>query len=268
MAVASFNANYPLWPSFDLDDDDSRNPRAVIQRWNRYRRDYGHESATNKFPVPVTPFPLLKLPIEIRRLIYTFIIERRWPLNQMRPDGSGWHWTAPIDLRLAVTNKQIFKEVMTTFFEVNTLQFEIHPRSDIPSCLPVLFDPKALSAQYWPLGSIKRVELVISLFRTEHTNFVRTELEKFCRVLRSCDLKRLQITAYCPTMSFVEGLHESFDQALQCVEGIRGVQEMIFTEDVDAYFGERPGYAMLRVLGTNAYKSRLCGLVTQPKNIK
>ncbi|KAI4125373.1 MAG: hypothetical protein LQ338_004296 [Usnochroma carphineum] len=273
-AIAEFNANIPLSPSVsgesssdsdveaDYEDGGVRD-RQAIQRWNRYRRDYRREPATNTPSGSSTSFPFLRLPFDIRRMVYTLVVNRSGPVIQMDADGSGKYPKGPIDLRLALASKQLFAEVMTTFFEDNVIELCIHP--DPTYGLSVLFDPKAVSAAYWPFKSIKRIELFISYNQVEQGNFVRAELEKLCNVLQHCSLAKLCITAWCQTSWFTRGLEQSFDELLARLETLRDVQEFDFNEDVDTCWSRGLGGNSTRFLGTKEYRERLRGIVTKPR---
>ncbi|KAL8958449.1 MAG: hypothetical protein Q9193_004496 [Seirophora villosa] len=202
-------------------------------------------------------------------MVYSLIVKRPRPIIQLDADGSAKHPHGPIDLRIALASKPLFTEVMTTFFEDNVIEFEILPFHTIG--LPMLCNPHAASAAYWPLQSIKRVQLFISYDRKEEANFVIAELQKLCKALGKCALAELRIITYCRRFSYA-GLDESFDrtlgasfdQALTHLEPLRGVQDLVFAEDIDEYNSRDLRSIEFRVAGTKAYQERLRSIVTKP----
>lgn len=243
--IAKFISNVPLSPSVPEEDSDrsddyfsddelmtiSQEERRAIQQWNRYRRDYKRREANDAAPSLGQPFPFRKLPFDVRRMFYVLLVKQIGPVTQLEPNGTGRHTSGPIDLRIAFTSKQLFTEVMKVFFEINTIDVHIHPSSTIG--LPILCNPKAVSAPYWPLENIKRINLYVSYHQTEHGNFVAAELKKFCNFFQNCSLTYMQITAFCGKSWFNEDLRKSFDKPLLCLEPLRGVQKVVFTEDLD-----------------------------------
>lgn len=161
-AITKFNANIPLSPSVSGESSSDSEPgegtvkdRRAIQRWNRYRRDYRGKAGRYAGPSPMPCFPFLRLPFDIRRMVYVLLVKRTRRVVQMESNGSGKHQNGPIDLRLAFTNKELFAEVFKAFFEENVIQLDISPGPGIG--LPILFDPNAKSAEFWPFEGIKRV---------------------------------------------------------------------------------------------------------------
>lgn len=257
----------PLSPSVSgesSDDEYPRTERRAIQRWNRYRRDYRKRPAEDIMASPKPSFPFLKLPIEIRRMVYLLIIKRESHVLQLQPQGYGMHPHGPIDLRVALSSKFLFAEVMRTFFEENTITFLIHPNA--PIGLPILFRPEVFSSAYWRLESIKRISVIIAYNQTEQSNFVSGELRKLCNVIQHCFLAKLQITAYCAGCCFDETLNDSFDHILACLELIRNVRELVFTEDLSTYWWiGGPRNPSARNLGTEKCRKRLQDIVTKGK---
>lgn len=182
-AMADFNANIPLSPSVSGESSNDSDPdevsvadRRAIQKWNRYSRDYHKKASDDDLPGLSAKFPFLRLPFKIRRMVYALIVSRHQSVIQMKPDGSGKHHNGPIDLRIALVSKQLFTAVMTTFFEDTIIELEILPNAT--KGLPILFNSNVTSAVYWPLQTIKSVNISISYFCTEESNFVRAELLK------------------------------------------------------------------------------------------
>lgn len=271
-ATATFNARIPLSPSVsgESSSDSEGEPggvkdRRAVQRWNRYRKDYRRSIPSPAASGSGAPFPFLRLPFDIRRMVYALMVKRPRHVIQMDADGSGRHQNGPIDLRIAVTSKQLHTEVMGAFFEDNVIGVDILPDSSIG--LPVLFNTKAVSAAYWPLQSIKRLHLFIEYNQTEHGNFVRAELQKLCGVLGRCSLAQLRITAWSSTKWYQESLDEPFDQVLKGLETLRGVQELDFTEDFNAYCAQGLDNHSCHKVGTEGYKERLRSIVTNPKEV-
>ncbi|KAL8902074.1 MAG: hypothetical protein Q9207_004899 [Kuettlingeria erythrocarpa] len=135
----------------------------------------------------------------------------------MATDGSAKrHPGGPIDLRIAFASKKLFAEVMTTFFENNVIELNIHPDATVG--LPVLLDPKALL-----------------------------------------------MTTYCFKGFDSESLEKSLDQALTCLETLSGVQELVFTDNLDEYWEQGLGTVQCLVLGTQEHRERLRSVMTKPK---
>ncbi|KAI4114843.1 MAG: hypothetical protein LQ345_004453 [Seirophora villosa] len=264
LAMADFNANIPLSPSVsgasssDSETEDEGDRRA-IQKWNRYRRDHRSKKSRDAVPASTVPFPFLRLPFDIRRMVYALIVSRPHPVTQMDTDGSAKRHFGPVDLRLALASKQLFAEVMTTLFEDDMINLEINPNASIG--LPILFRTNATSAAYWPLENIKRVQIRIFYNKKEESRFVDAELVKFCNIIRHCSLTRLQLITYYQKGFYSKELEESFDQALAPLEMLRNVQDLVFNEDSDWRWMESNSH---RRLGTDAYRERLRSIVTKP----
>ena len=266
-AIADFNANIPLSPSVSGDSSNEFDPRdggvidrRAIQRWNRYRKDYRGKNPKFSGYIQRTPFPFLRLPFDIRRMVYVLFVKRANPVVQMEPDGSAKHPNGPVDLRIAFADKQLFNEVCKTFFEENIIRLDIRPGAGIGIGLPVLFNPDVRSAAFWPLEGLKRVEIFISYNQTEHSNFVRAELTKLANVIQKCSLTQLHITTFCIKKRFRAVLDESLDHALAPLETVRGVQELCLTEDLDSRKRGPNSYSS-RVVGTKEYRERLQGML-------
>ena len=269
--LAQFNANMPLSPSVSGDPSDDSdyeeggiNDRRAMQQWNRYRRDYKPKGPRAIASNTKASFPFQRLPFDIRRSVYELLTKQHGPVVQMNPDGSGKHCSGPIDLRVAVTSKTLFAEVMRTFFEENIIQLEIYPAASLG--LPTLFDEGCISATYWPSTSIKSINLFISYNQIEHGNFVSAEISKLGRVLEKCSSIKIRITAYCRTSWFEEGMDQGFDQALTTLESLRGVLELTFINDFSPYLARGLYPKKHRFLGTKGYQERLKSLVTRPKS--
>ena len=244
-----------------FDDDYEHTRRRAIQRWNRSRRDYRNWPAEDTMASPKPSFPFLQLPFEIRRMVYLLIVKRENLVFQMQPHDCGIHPHGPIDLRVALSSKFLFAEVMRAFFEENTIEVNIHPNRTIG--LPILFRPEILSSGYWPLESIKRISLFIAYNQTEQSSFVSSELRKLCHVIQHCSLAKLQVTAYCERYVFSETLNDSFDHILAGLELIRNVRELVFTEDFRTYWKRGLVNPSSHKLGTESCRKRLQGIVTK-----
>lgn len=234
-----------------------RGPRA-LQKWNRYRQDYREKSGKAN---GTTFSPFSRLPFEIRRMIYLLRVKQTEPVVQMNPDGSGYHLSGPIDLRLALASKQLFDEVCRTFFEENFIQLDIMPNRAIG--LPVLFNPGAKSAEFWPFEGIERVHVFVEYVQKEQSVFLRAEFLKLVNVLQRCSLIQLEITAFSVKQWFHEGLHESFDLQLAALETLKA-QKLCFSEDLDTFREKGLNSDYFCIVGTKQYKNRLQGIVTRP----
>ena len=124
-----------------------------------------------------------------------------------------------------------------------------------------LVNVSATSAVYWPFKSIKRIKIIISYDLIEYSKFVGTELTKLCAILRNCSLAQLRITAYRIPPMFTDEIHESFDKVLACLEPIRGVQKVVFADDVPEYLSLESGWSEL--VGTANDKERFQQIVAQ-----
>ena len=233
------------------------------------------------------PFPFLRLPVEIRRMVYILQVKQKFPVIQFEPKGSGKHSNGPIDpssvkriyaelmkgfykeemidLRFAFSSKLLFAEVMKTFLEENTIELELNSNYTDMLGLPILFNPEVLSAAYWSLESIKRINVFIRYDQTKRSDFMIGEVKKLCNVIQRCSLARLEITACCQERLFDETLNESFDHILAGLEVIRDVRELVFTENLATYRRWNRIYEPLRVLGTEKCKKRLQDTVTKPR---
>ncbi|KAL8711722.1 MAG: hypothetical protein Q9220_003893 [cf. Caloplaca sp. 1 TL-2023] len=286
-ALEEYNAQIPLAPSVSrLSDDDEDEYdvedgnyayRRAIQRWNRYRQDHHKEPLEKSAQGSEGVFPFLRLPFDIRRMVYAVLFKRSRPIIQLDSNGSGKYPGAPIKLGLAVASKQLFAEVMTSLFADNVIYLDIVPNI-VPIWsfgLPILFDPKAASAPFWPLKGIKRIQLDVQYGQKEHSNCVYAELEKLVEVLQHCQMAEIEIRAYCRKSYEFEGLpehhdrdlDESFDKVLARMEALRGVKRMIFEHDLGDGWGRGPGSEEYRIVGTKEYQERLQGLVTRPSSI-
>ncbi|KAL9598710.1 MAG: hypothetical protein Q9219_004323 [cf. Caloplaca sp. 3 TL-2023] len=271
-AMAKFNDGIPLSPlipgkrrSRDGDGEiGGKVYKRSLQNWNRYRKDYRSASSNDTTSEITEPFPFLRLLPEIRRMVYTLTVKRKQPVLHLAADGSALHPGGPIDLRIALASKQLFTEVMATFFEINVIEVMIHPYPSVG--LPLLFYPTAVSAAYWPFEGLRRLDLCISFDKVEEGNFVRAELEKFCHVVQRCQLSRLRVKATCDPKWFRDGIDESFDQVLQSLERLRGVQELIFTTDLGMNEEEAQSHQSSRLVGTQEYRDRLRGIITQSQD--
>lgn len=61
----------------------------------------------------------------------------------------------------------------------------------------------------------------------------------------------------CGTNSFAHGLDEFFDQVLSRLETLRGVQDLVFTDDFNLYWRRGLGNQSCRRVGTEEYRNRL-----------
>ena len=266
-AIAKFNDKIPLSPTIpgkrarDSDGDiGSPAYKRALQRWNRYRKDYRPISSDQTASEMTTAFPFLRLLPEVRRMVYALIVNKTHPVLHLASDGSAMHPGGPIDLRIAFASKQLFAETMTSFLENNVIEVMISPDQSLG--LPLLFYPAAVSATYWPLDRFRRVQVVIAFNQVEHCNFIRAELERFCNTIQHCQLSQLRIRPTCEGTWFREGMDEAFDEVLQCLERLRGIQELVFTTDMELYqeqYGER-------LVGTPEYRDHLRSVVTQPRD--
>ena len=86
-AIAKFNGSFPLSPSVSGESSDNEEVEGLgvtewraIQRWNRCRRDFRKRPEENTLENSKHTFPFLKLPVEIRHIVYRLHIKRESPV--------------------------------------------------------------------------------------------------------------------------------------------------------------------------------------------
>ena len=276
---AKFNSRIPLAPSVEeLKFTITMGPpnplslgfqtrRISLQNWNRYRFDHPRACGGAVTPVPGTPFPFMKLPVELRREIYVHVLHRRLrAVCQLRPDGSADVVGGPIDVRIFAVSRTVFAEAVRVFYETNT--FALTPRDRrYRTHIPLFVSQSTRDQVPRPTDSIKSMQVDLGMEYAESPPYVQVDggqehWEQVCDFLKDCkNLRKIEIAVWCKDYIYDSagpGVDQKIDKLFEMFREIRSADEAVYSETTSTH----PGVAFVSLYRTR----RITGIIDPPRN--
>lgn len=224
---AEYNRRVPLSPSVDGSPGpntyrwrDQTSINRGAQKWNRYRRDHPKACGGPIAPIPDRPFPFLSLPIEIRREVIRFYLQRPREVTQM-PDNCSANSDRqnPVDLRLLAVSRQMLSETEGLLYATNIIHVSFQRLDDLP-----LWVRKPCSAATF----IRRVHIVMKTVHEDVIEDYKGSLRRVVSVLKLCaSLALVKVTLWGLEWE-KEGPNPMMDDLLECIKTLRGVRSVVF----------------------------------------
>lgn len=279
--LAKFNSRIPLAPSVvelqftitmgqpNAIEVGFQTRRVDLQNWNRYRFDHPRACGGAVTPVPETPFPFMKLPVELRREIFVHVLHQRLgTVCQLRPDGSADVLGGPIDVRVFAVSRAVFAEAVRVFYETNT--FALTPRDRrYWTHIPLFVSQSTRDQAPRPTDSIKRMQVDLGMGQAESPPFVQVDggqehWERVCGFLKSCkNLRKIEIAVWCKDYVYdIAGasVDQEIDKLFEMFRDIRSADEAMFSETMTTH----PGMAFVSLYRTR----RITAIITPLSNDK
>lgn len=272
--LAKFNSRIPLAPSVEelkfTITMGQPNPievgfqtrRINLQNWNRYRFDHPRACGGAVTPVPKTPFPFMRLPVELRREVFVHVLHRRLrKVCQLRPDGSADVLGGPIDVRVFAVSRAVFAEAVRVFYETNT--FALTPRDRrYRTHIPLFVSQSTRHQLPRPTESIKRMQVDLGMAQAPSPPYVQVDggqehWEQVCDFLKNCkNLRKIEIAVWCKDYIYHRSgpsVDQKIDQLFGMFRDISDADRAVFSETTTTH----PGVAFVSQFRTR----RITGII-------
>lgn len=118
-SVDDLTSTWASLPVPDREDWLLTGPRGIaLQRWQKHNHDHPRACGGREMPVPELLFRIMRLPLELRQLIFSIVLRRSCPVLHFPPYRSADAVWGPVDVRLFAASRKGFAEAVKSFMRV------------------------------------------------------------------------------------------------------------------------------------------------------